>query len=349
MNFSKELIAGTRRNYLAAMTAALALPSWLKAADTNEQSDRWGALLPTRAIGPGKERITILGLGGAHFARLKEDSQLQRCIETAIEGGVRFFDTAHKYGKNQRSEKLYGQFLTPKYRDEIFLMSKTHTHTAKDAREQFETSLKNMKTDRLDLLMVHQLETAEDVNARLAGGVFDEFIKLRQEGKARYIGVSGHSDYRAILRFLEVSKEHGFAFDTCQIPVNLVDSSFNSYLKNAVPALNEQGVGVLAMKTMSGGRLTGGPAMFGNRKKTELTGRLIPDQVSFNDAVAFVLSQAITSRIFGFQSILQVEENIAAAKAFRPLSEKQLQQLEQESASYAGANTEYYKSPELIV
>ena len=95
------------------------------------ERDRLGQLLPVRKLGRTGISVTILGVGGWHIGRMTE-KEAQATLETALNGGVRFFDTAESYQKGG-SESRYGKLLIPKYRDEIFLMTKTRAMNKSEA------------------------------------------------------------------------------------------------------------------------------------------------------------------------------------------------------------------------
>ena len=103
---------------LAMATGALLASDEILAAS---KKDKWGKVLPRRRLGKTNEYVTMLGVGGAHVGWTSE-RDAQEVIETAIEGGIRFFDTAESYAKGG-SETRYGKYLIPKYRDNIFLMT----------------------------------------------------------------------------------------------------------------------------------------------------------------------------------------------------------------------------------
>ena len=129
--------------------------------------DCLGELLPQRVLGRTGESVTILGVGGANVGMVDEteaeadadadadaeadaDADAEAMIEAAIEGGVRFFDVAESY-YGGTSEHRYGKFLVPKYRDHVFLMTKSLSKDPATAREQLEGSLERLGTDHLDL------------------------------------------------------------------------------------------------------------------------------------------------------------------------------------------------------
>ena len=106
---------------LAALTGSIMIAPISGFAETGK--DKWGKILPLRTLGKTGQNVTMLGLGGFHVGWTTE-KDAQEVIETAIEGGIRFFDTAESYDKGG-SEIRYGKYLVPKYRDEVFIMSKS--------------------------------------------------------------------------------------------------------------------------------------------------------------------------------------------------------------------------------
>ena len=143
-----------RRNFLklmAGMTAGSMVSGTLaaKGLKPGATSDRLGELLPLRALGSTGEAVTMLGVGGWHLGRMSE-AEAQKTVETALAGGVRFIDSAESYWGGGSEERI-GKLLTPKYRDELFIMTKTTAGDAETARRHLEGSLRRMKTDHLDL------------------------------------------------------------------------------------------------------------------------------------------------------------------------------------------------------
>lgn len=339
-----------RRTFLGGLTAAaLAGITWpngfLEAART-AKSDQFGNLLPTRALGDTGESVTMLGIGGQHYRWLPED-QLEEAMEIAIAGGIRFFDTANAYGKDQLSERLFGKYLTPKYRDEVFLMTKTSTKDAKVAQQHLELSLKNMKTDVLDLWQVHNVTSVEDAHLRWDNGIVDVFIKAQQQGKVRMIGFTGHHDYRAHLEMLKLFKERGVKLQTVQMPINVVDSSYDSFIREVIPVAQEMGVGLLGMKSMCGGRLFGGFGEgWGEHGKTAAE-PIVPDLLRFRDATDYVWSLPISTRIAGFDNVEQLQQHIDAAKHLRKLTPEQQESILTTAAQRSGPVMEFYKKDTL--
>jgi aryl-alcohol dehydrogenase-like predicted oxidoreductase len=334
-----------RRTFLNAAVAAvagLAWPQHLTAEETGPGSDRFGPLLPTRPFGKTGERITIMGIGGQHFRRLKEND-LEPAIGQAIAGGVRFFDTASMYGSDQLSERLYGKYLTPKYRDHIYLMTKSHARDADDARMHLDLSLKHMKTEVIDLWQVHTLETIEDVDQRWNSGAVDVFLKAREEGKVRHVGITGHKAPDVMLHAIRQFTERGIPLEAVQMPVNVCDPAYASFIENVIPVCLERDIAILAMKTMCGGRLFGGRGEgWGPRGQVD-TAPVVPDFMPFRDATDYVWSLPIASRIAGFDTIGQLRENIEAARTAGKLSAERQKAILALAAEHGGPKREYYK------
>lgn len=329
-----------RRDFLvklAGLTAGLAIPWSLEAGQAAER-DRLGELLPLRKLGKSGASVTMLGVGGYHIHWTSE-RDAQQVIMTALENGVRFFDTAESYGPHV-SEIKYGKFLTPRYRDIVFLMTKTTAPDAKTAREHLEGSLKRMKTDYLDLWQVHSLTTPEDVDNRIKNGVLDVFLEAKKSGKVKYIGFTGHQNPKAHLRMLEATRGMDI-WDTVQMPVNPVDAASNlSFVREVMPLLVEQGIGVLAMKTLADGRFFARKNM--HDWKTDHP--LIPDRITVADVMNFVWSLPISTLITGAENREFIEEKIQLARIYRDLEEQQRSAIVQKVSDLSlYGPMEYYK------
>ncbi len=333
-----------RRNFLqslAASTTGIMLSNHSNAASEVITEDKWGPLLPQRKLGKTNEYVTMLGLGGAHVSSQFTRQESERLIDLAIEGGIRFFDTATIYG-NGESEKRYGLYLTPKYRDEIFLMTKTnageHTGTTADtARQHLEDSLRNMKTDHLDLWTFHEIMSVQDVQTRIDKGIIDVMIQAKEEGKVRHIGFSGHKTPEAHKFLLEYTD----VFETCQMPVSCADPTYGSFINNVMPTLLERSMGILGMKTLAAGGLFGGTTWF----KSGPEPRIVPERVSVEQAVHFSWSLPIAVLITGPNNLDQLQEKIDYAHSFTGLTEEQRLEIVAKGADLTkNRGVEFYKA-----
>jgi uncharacterized protein len=308
---------------LAGATGALMWPQGLLAAAGKDGSDRLGELLPQRLLGRTDLRVTMLGIGGWHVGQMAP-RDAQELIEAALAGGVRFFDTAESY-QDGRSEQLYGELLTPKYREDVFLMTKTTARNATAARQHLEGSLKRLKTDVVDLWQVHALGDPEDVDTRLGGGVLEEMLRQQAAGRVRQIGFTGHRGPAALQRMLEETDVPV----TCQMPVNVLDPGYESFVNSVLPPLMERGIAVLAMKTLANGRFFD---------------QVIPGRVSLSEALSFAWSLPISVLIYGPDDVAQLQQTLQVARSFSGLDETGRQRLVHRVADLAGNKLEYYKA-----
>ena len=299
---------------LAGVTAGLTLGSATPA--FKRESDRLGEVLPKRKLGRTNEYVTMLGTGGYHVGWTTE-RDAQEVIEAALEGGVRFFDTAESYADGT-SEMRYGKYLTPKYRDLIFLTSKSTGKDAKTVREHLEGTLRRLNTDHLDLYQVHAISTPEDVDSRIQLGVLEVLLKAKEEGKIRYLGFTGHQNPFAHARMLERTKESDI-FDTVLMPVNVLDQTYFSFTHNIMAKALERNVGICAIKSLADGRF------FAKKEQAGWTSDdpLIPNYLSIKEAMHFVWSLPVSVLISGNENAMFMREKIALARSFTKLTEEQ--------------------------
>lgn len=331
-----------RRTFLKSMagaTAGLAIAGSTNAA--NEERDRLGEILPKRKLGRTNQYVTMLGTGGYHIGWTTE-RDAQEVIEASLEGGVRFFDTAESYGDGT-SEIRYGKYLTPQYRDLIFLMSKSTGKDAKTVREHLEGTLRRLKTDYLDLYQVHAISTPEDVDSRIKLGVLDVLLKAKDEGKIKYLGFTGHQNPFAHSRMLEQTKASDI-FDTVLMPVNVLDQTYFSFTHMVMPESIKRNLGILAIKSLADGHF------FAKKDQVGWTtdDPLIPNYLSIKEAMHFVWSLPVSVLISGNENATFMREKIALARSFSKLTEDQKMALIDKVKHLAqDGKVEYYKKKEV--
>ena len=320
--------------WLGGLTAGMLLATQANGQSRNSNRDRLGKLLPQRTLGRTGEAVTMLGVGGWHLGRMSE-RDAQASIEMALEGGVRFFDTAEMY-QSGGSESLMGKLLTPKYRDDIYLMTKTTARTGEGARQSLEASLRRLNTERLDLWQVHAVDSASDVDGRISNSVFEVMAQAKASGKVRHLGFTGHTQPAAHLRVLEQSD----IFDACQLPVNVADPSYSSFINQVMPKLVERNIGILAMKTLANGGFFGGSS----HGQSGDNAKIVPDRVTIAEAINFAWSLPVSVLITGFDNLEQIQEKISLANSFVAMADTQRQELIDRVADLAGRQVEFYKA-----
>ena len=168
-----------------------------------------------------------------------------KILRMAYDGGMVFFDTARAYSD---SEVKLGHAFEG-MRDKIFIASKTMAETPEKFEEDLETSLKNLKTDYLDIYQFHcvkQCYTPGD-----GTGMYEAMEKAKREGKIRHIGITAHK-----IGIAEDIVKSGL-YETLQFPFSYLASDRDIAL---VRSCEEAGMGFIAMKGLSGGLLNNAEA-----------------------------------------------------------------------------------------
>ncbi|HLI76336.1 MAG TPA: aldo/keto reductase [Acidobacteriaceae bacterium] len=208
-----------------------------------------------RELGTTGERVSAIGLGGFHLAKDPNTTQQDavRLVRSAVDQGITFLDNCWDYNDGI-SEVRMGQALKDGYRQKVFLMTKLDARTYKDYNKQLEQSMGRLDTDVIDLVQFHEILRFEDPDRIFAeDGAIHAAMEARKAGKIRYIGFTGHKNPQIHLQMFEIAEQHGFKFDTVQMPVNAMDAHFRSFTKNVIPVAQKAGTGVLAMKTFGDG------------------------------------------------------------------------------------------------
>jgi aryl-alcohol dehydrogenase-like predicted oxidoreductase len=284
--------------------------------------------MPMRELGKTGERVSILGLGGSHIGKADLRSpEAIRIIREALDGGMNFMDNSWDYNGGA-SETRLGKALKDGYRRKAFVMTKVDGRTAKEATRQLEQSLRRLGTDYIDLLQHHEIIRFDDPDKIFApGGAMEAFVAARDAGKIRYIGFTGHKDPHIHLYMLEKAREHGFRFDTVQMPLNVMDAHFRSFESHVLPALVREGIGVLGMKSMGSGVL--------------LKSKVVTPVECLHYALNLPTSVVIT----GIDSQEILDQAFEAARTFRPLAPEEVKALLARTAPAArGGEYELFKT-----
>ncbi|MFA6056083.1 MAG: aldo/keto reductase [Thermodesulfovibrionales bacterium] len=256
-----------------------------------------------RKLGKTKVDVTLLGLGGEGVLRtFGHDDEACALINRALDLGINYFESARAYSG---SESYYGKALRER-RKKIFLTSKSHARDGKGALEHLQETLKNMKTDHLDLWQMHDMRTDDDVKEIFGpGGAIEAFAEAKQKGLTRFIGVTGHHNPEILKKCISL-----FDFDTVLLPVNPAEPHYKSFLDEVVPFAKQKGMGVIGMKVYFRG--------FAAR---------IPWFKSMEPFLHFALSQPVSTVVIGCDSVRQLEENVAFALKFSQMPNAEMRDL----------------------
>jgi aryl-alcohol dehydrogenase-like predicted oxidoreductase len=274
-----------------------------------------------RELGTTGETVSAIGLGGFHIGSQPNPADSISLIRKAIDSGITFMDNCWDYNGGT-SEVRMGNALRDGYREKVFLMTKIDGRTKQEYNKQLEESLARLRTDTIDLVQFHEVIRFEDPDRIFApGGAMEAAVAARQAGKLRYIGFTGHKDPQIHLRMLEVADQHNFHFDTVQMPINVMDAHFRSFAKEVMPVAIKKGIGVLAMKT------------FGDH--FILDTKLV-DPI---EMLHYGLTQPVSVVITGIDKPAILDQALAAARTFKPLSQTQIADILSRTKSAAMTGT----------
>jgi aryl-alcohol dehydrogenase-like predicted oxidoreductase len=266
--------------------------------------------MPLRPLGTTGEMVSAIGLGGWHIGLPKVTERIGlKIIHEAIDRGINFMDNSWDYNGGV-SELRMGKALRDGYRDKVFLMTKIDGRSKKEAARQLDESLSRLQTDRIDLVQHHEVIRIEDPHR-----IFDDeganaaLLEAKKAGKVRYIGFTGHKDPFIHLHMLTVAQQHGFKFDTVQMPLNVMDAHYRSFAKLVVPELVKQGIGVLGMKSMANGLIL--------KSKT----------VTPIECLHYALNLPTSVVITGIDSMEILDQAFEAVRTFHPFNDAELETL----------------------
>ena len=311
-----------RRQFIRLALASSVLPMLPRLSLAAAQGE-----VPRRALGRTGEKVSAIGIGGFHLGQAKSDAEATRIVRTAVDHGVNFMDNCWDYNGGL-SETRMGKALQDGYRARVFLMTKIDGRDAKTAERQLDESLQRLQTDHLDLIQFHEVIRMNDPARIFApGGALEAMQKQRQAGKVRFIGFTGHKSAEIHLTMLKTAADHGFRFDTVQMPLNVMDAHTEGFEKRVLPVLVKNQIGVLGMKPMGSGVI--------------LESKTVEPVECLHYAMSLPTSVVIT----GCDSMWVLEQALGAARSFRPLTGQARTALLAKTAQAAAqANYELYKT-----
>jgi len=252
-----------------------------------------------RMLGNTGLELSIIGLGGFHLVEVprKEASFL---LNSYLDRGGNYIETAAMYGDGI-SEKKIGEAVSSR-REEYVLATKTTQRTRQGAIESLECSLRNLKTDHVDIFFMHEPQTVEEASKILApGGAMEAVEEVKKAGKARFVGVSGHGRPAGIL--YSIQNHH---YDVLMTGFNYYDRfNYPQIEGELLPLCRQKGTGVLGMKALADGYL------FNNTEA----------------AIRYTLSLPIASLVLGINNRDYLEKDFEIAERFVPMSDDEREQL----------------------
>ncbi|HZC85181.1 MAG TPA: aldo/keto reductase [Rubrobacter sp.] len=266
-----------------------------------------------RQLGRLGRMNSVLIFGGAALSEVSKEAA-DRAIWLAREAGVNHFDTAADYGD---SELHYGRWM-PRFRDEIFLSTKTGEREKDAAGRQIRASLKRLGVDHIDLIQLHGVNDLEDLD-RATSGALEAAVEAREEGLVGAVGITGHG-HEAPATHLEALRR--FPFDTVMTPWNYILSMDEGYRRDfeaLVEEIKRQNAGLMTIKTVSRRNWPEGSPLEGQRRATWY--EPFEEQEYVDAAVSFVLAREEITGIPMVGDVGLIGTMIEAEKRRVPLEE----------------------------
>ncbi|UCG87188.1 MAG: aldo/keto reductase [Gemmatimonadota bacterium] len=279
--------------------------------------------LPTRPLGATGMQVSLLAFGGGSQFLANEDGAWEAMLERAVELGVNYFDTSSSYQWEaaMSSEERFGEVLSS-YRDRVFLATKFDSREPAEAMREFDRSLQRMKTDYVDVLMIHSLVPSDDI-AALERGVYAELRRLKEEGSVRFIGFSSMDSAEKSREAIEQLE-----FDVALLAMN--PTGYGGFVTDALPAARVKNVGVLAMKVMRD---------------------IVGESATADELLRYVLSQeGVAGALVGHHGMSRLQENIeivraVASDAEADMASAERRRLESRLATLAGPHALCWARP----
>lgn len=193
-----------------------------------------------RLLGNTGMKIKRVGFGGIPIQRISQ-KDTNDVINELEKQGINFIDTARGYTV---SEEYIGNSLEGR-REKFFIATKSMSRSYESMKNDIEISLRNLKTDYIDLYQIHNLKSEEYEDIFNEDKAYRALLEAKSEGKIKHIGITSHS-LETIEKVVEDDK-----FETIQFPYNIVEDQADDVFKKA----NKKGIGIIVMKPLAGGAL----------------------------------------------------------------------------------------------
>ncbi len=304
-----------RREFMARSAAAAAVTT-LTADALGATDSHFHAIpdspLPKRPYGKSGAQIPILTFGcGSRWLMYKDVDEALRVMNHAIDSGVIYLDTAHSYGDGQSEERI--GMLMPARRKDVLIQTKLEAREPDQWWRELETSLKRLKTDYVDTLLIHSVGGKDDLaKIEAKGGPAELLLKAKEQKLARWVGASSHTNGSIMATFLS---RH--PVDGCQMALNVATNGpFDmGFEENALPVAVEKGLGIIAMKVMG---------------QDQIVNKY--DKYDYRTAIRYSLSLPVSSVTIGHPKPDYLDKNLEVVRTFKPFTPREMNRIKSEAA-----------------
>lgn len=265
------------------------------------------SVLPSRTLGRTGAKVSILAFGcGSRFLMYKDEDTANAILNRAIDSGITYLDTAYAYGDGQ-SETRVGKVMATRRKD-VWLATKIPDRTRDEFLRRLESSLKRLQTDHVDLVHIHSLRQADDLEKIEAkDGALKGLMEAREQKMARFAGMTSHTNGEIMAMAIE---RHDL--DCVQMALNA--SRNGRFEELALPAANKKNLGIIAMKVTGQEFLVGEGA----------------GKADMNSLLRYSMSLPVTTAVVGMPKPEMLAHNIEIAKSFSPLTDQEKDRLRQQ-------------------
>jgi aryl-alcohol dehydrogenase-like predicted oxidoreductase len=262
------------------------------------------ASLPARTLGRTNAKVSILAFGcGSRFLMYEDEEKAIAALHHAIDLGISYLDTAYAYGDG-KSESRVGRVMATR-RNDVWLATKIPDRTRDAFLRRLEGSLTRLQTDHVDLVHIHSLGQADDLERIEApDGALKGLLEAREQKLARFIGMTSHTNGQVLASAIQ---RHDL--DCVQMALNA--SRNGRFEELALPVAHAKNLGIIAMK------VTGQEFLIGSGS----------GKASMDSLLRYSLSLPVTTAVVGMPRLEMLEQNTSLAKNFSPLSGEEINRL----------------------
>ena len=253
--------------------------------------------------------------GSVCLKRASQD-EADRVLELLLNHGINHIDTAPSYGD---AELRVGSWMKHQ-RDSFFLATKTDKGTYQEAREQFHESLDRLQVDHVDLLQLHNLTDVVYREITMGpGGALEYLIEAREQGLARFIGITGHNLHAPRMHLQTLGK---VLFDSVLLPCNyllLQNPQYSADFDNLLSFCQERDIAVQTIKSIA-------RSYWGNKERSHVTWyEPLTDAEAIRKTVHWVLgrSSIFLITVGDMQELPKVLEAVAGFQSPPTITEMQ--------------------------
>ncbi len=270
--------------------------------------------LPLRPLGKTGLHVSILGLGCVAIGHGPHSiAEGAKIVDACIDAGINYIDCASSYGN---AEVKVGEVMKTR-RKEVILTTKTLERDKDDAWTEINRSLERLKTDCVDLLQIHSINSVEQLDMVTGkNGSLASAVRAKEQGMCKHVGITGHTRPNVIREAL-----NRYPFETALVPLSSVDKLLNDFGDELFPVAKEKGIGIIAMKVLSAGRVT----------------EFVPQ------SLRYVMTLPISTAIVGMGTLEEVKQNVEVAKSFKPMIPAEMKSLVDKTRSYASTSVLWWK------